>query len=197
MTMRHALLLMTALAAASMLAQAQTVSTTDTRSSEPTEAARGQSQARHANPWRTLDDKDRLQAQIFGLTDEEILRAKTLELARTDKNHTLTPIEILGIHARSDAERAKYAEKAARYLHDDIERVLVFQEAFSAAFARLYGHVPVLDYSRVSPTPAPVGAADALGVPRSAVIDTSPSSARSLLEASTAAQRMTVQRGAQ
>lgn len=190
--MKRRVLIPVALAFALAIAQgqAQTVSETQVQPSRASAPARTQPQ--QLDPYRTLDAKDRLQAQIFDLSEDEILRAKTLELARTDKNHTLTPIEILGIHARNDAERQKYAEKAARYLHDDIERVLVFQEAFSSAFARLYGDVPVLDYSRVTPRPAPVGAADALGVPRSAVIDTSPSAARSLLEATSAPQRMTI-----
>lgn len=130
-----------------------------------------------ANSYSTLSDRDRLLGQIWDLTNEEMLRAKVL-LEGPRKSFSvenLSPVEALGIHARTDAERRKYAEMFARAFHADVERSLAWNQAFTEAMGRLYPNEPIIDYSGGTPVAAPVGAADALGVPRSLVIDQSPS----------------------
>ncbi|HRL52879.1 MAG: hypothetical protein KA222_00180 [Pseudoxanthomonas sp.] len=128
-----------------------------------------------ANSYSTLSDRDRLLGQIWDLTNEEMLRAKVL-LEGPRKSFSvenLSPLEALGIHARTEAERRKYAEKFVRAFRADVERSLAWNRAFTEAMQRLHPNDPVIDYSGVQATTAPVGAADALGVPRALVIEPS------------------------
>ena len=128
--------------------------------------------------YTSLDDRDRLLGQIWGLSNEEMVRAKVL-LEGPRKSFSvenLSPVEALGIHARNDAERRRYAEIFARAFHADVERSLAWNEAFTEAMQRLYPNEPVIDYSGSTRVAAPLGAADALGVPRGLVVDQAPSS---------------------
>lgn len=137
-------------------------------------------EATSQSAYNQLDERDKLLGQIWGLSDEEMMRAKVL-LEGPRKSFSvanLSPVEALGIHARSDAERRKYAEAFARALHADVERSLAWNQAFTEAMARLYPNEAVVDYSGAAPVAAPVGAADALGVPRRLILDAAPSSAR-------------------
>jgi hypothetical protein len=65
----------------------------------------------------------------------------------------ITPIEVLGIHARSDVERQKYAEIFARMMAEDAERILQFQAAYQASFKRLYPTLPVIYVDPVANRP--------------------------------------------
>ena len=162
-----ALVLVAALMGSS-LAHAQSVARTEQQRTQE-----GGSQ----NSYTTLSDRDRLLGQIWGLSNEEMTRAKVL-LEGPRKSFSvenLSPVEALGIHARTDAERRKYAEMFARAFHADVERSLAWNQAFTEAMGRLYPNEPIIDYSGATPVVAPVGAADALGVPRSLVIDQAPS----------------------
>ena len=150
------------------LAHAQSVARTEQQRTQ---------EAGSQNSYTTLSDRDRLLGQIWGLSNEEMTRAKVL-LEGPRKSFSvenLSPVEALGIHARTDAERRKYAEMFARAFHADVERSLAWNQAFTEAMGRLYPNEPIIDYSGGTPVAAPVGAADALGVPRSLVIDQSPS----------------------
>lgn len=49
----------------------------------------------------------------------------------------ISPIEVLGIHARSDSERTHYARTWARMMREDAVRVLDFQRAYDAAAQEL------------------------------------------------------------
>ena len=72
-----------------------------------------------ASGWTMLDERDRILAQIWNLSDEEMRRAKVL-LEGPRKLFSvanLSPVEALGIHARTDAERRKYAEMFVRAFH--------------------------------------------------------------------------------
>jgi integrating conjugative element protein (TIGR03759 family) len=62
---------------------------------------------------------------------------------------TLSPIEVLGIHARDEAERQRYAEAWARAMHEDVDRILTFQRAYDAAGKRLYPNEPLIDIERL------------------------------------------------
>ena len=150
------------------LAHAQSVARTEQQRTQ---------EAGSQNSYTTLSDRDRLLGQIWGLSNEEMTRAKVL-LEGPRKSFSvenLSPGEALGIHARTDAERRKYAEMFARAFHSDVERSLAWNQAFTEAMGRLYPNEPIIDYSGATPVVAPVGAADALGVPRSLVIDQAPS----------------------
>ena len=146
------------------LAHAQSVARTEQQRTQ---------EAGSQNSYTTLSDRDRLLGQIWGLSNEEMTRAKVL-LEGPRKSFSvenLSPVEALGIHARTDAERRKYAEKFVRAFRADVERSLAWNRAFTEAMQRLYPNDPVIDYSGVPAAQAPVGAADALGVPRGLVIE--------------------------
>ncbi|CUR46913.1 probable exported protein STY4558 [Alloalcanivorax xenomutans] len=54
------------------------------------------------------------------------------------RSQQLDPLTLLGIEARTDEERQRYAGQLARIEHDRVERLLAFQRAYDDAFARLY-----------------------------------------------------------
>jgi integrating conjugative element protein (TIGR03759 family) len=58
---------------------------------------------------------------------------------------TLSPIEALGIHARTADERRRYAEKWAVMMRDDAERILAFQRAYDDAQRRLFPNGLLID----------------------------------------------------
>lgn len=119
-----------------------------------------------------LQSQDRVLARIWGLTDEEMQRAQLLlrgpRAAFSVAN--LTPIEALGIHARSAAERRRYAELFARAHHQDTERVLAWAVAFEEAMKRLYPNEPVVSYDGLPKVPATPAAAEASHLPNGSYI---------------------------
>lgn len=124
-----------------------------------------------ASQTASTANTDTFTAQIWGLTAEEVQRAKLL-LKGPRANFSipnLSPIEALGIHARSDAERRKYAEMFARAQHADTERVLAWMYSYQEAMQRLYPNEKVIDFSAVPKAPVDVGTAEAANVPRSAI----------------------------
>ena len=141
------------------------------------EQARTQVNQTHVN-YSQLDDREKLLAQIWGLSNEEMVRAKVLLEGprKTFSVPNLSPVEALGIHARTDAERRKYAEVFARALHQDVERSLAWNNAFTEAMQRMYPNEAVVDFTGVPKSNASIGAADALGIPRSAINQAAPSS---------------------
>ena len=69
---------------------------------------------------------------------------------------TLSPIEVLGIHARDAAERRQYAERWVKAMHEDAERILKFQRAYDDAAERLYPGQTLIDVARLHGGTAPV-----------------------------------------
>lgn len=137
-----------------------------------------------------LNATDLMSANIWGLTNEEMLRAKVLMMGprKAFSVENLSPIEALGIHARNEAERKKYAEMFVRAFRADVERSLAWNRAFSEAMGRMYPNDPVVDFGRLPKVQSSVGAADALNVPRSSIIET-PAAGYSPLPQSTRAAR--------
>ncbi|MCB1764307.1 MAG: TIGR03759 family integrating conjugative element protein [Gammaproteobacteria bacterium] len=62
---------------------------------------------------------------------------------------TISPIEVLGIHARDEVERQRYAEAWAHAMREDVDRILSFQLAYDAAVNRLYPNEPLIDINRL------------------------------------------------
>ena len=56
---------------------------------------------------------------------------------------------MLGIHARDEAERQRYAETWARAMREDVDRILAFQRAYDAAGKRLYPNEQLIDIDRL------------------------------------------------
>ena len=85
--------------------------------------------------------------QQWALSKSDWARYKTLMqgVRGSISPKNISPIEVLGTHARTDEERRKYAEIWARMRHEDIDRILAFQLAYNQAFARLYPNEQIID----------------------------------------------------
>lgn len=164
---------------APMAVPAQTQTGTSTTQLDRTQVT--DTQARDSARQSTgLDAHDRLLAEIWGLTDEEMTRAKVLlqgpRAAFSVPN--LSPIEALGIHARTDAERRRYAEMMAKAVYADVQRSLAWDAAYQQAITRLVGSSPIVSFDGLPKVFAPTGSADAAGVPRTLVMEPSTPAAR-------------------
>lgn len=158
-------------------AQTQTVRTQQLSSQAVAQTQRGDSERLITD----LDARDRLVADIWGLSPDEMSRAKVLmqgpRAAFSVQN--LSPIEALGIHARSDAERRKYADMMARAFYADVQRSLAWNNAFQESIDRLTKNDPIVSFEGLPKVRAPIGSADAMNVPRTLVMEagaTGPSS---------------------
>lgn len=153
------------LAALPCIAQAQQLARTQEHSSQAAVTARSATQ---------LDAADLLLGQMWGLDQQEMVRARILRHGPRGafSVENMSPLEMLGIHARHEGERRRYAEAFARALHEDVERSLAWEREVRAAMLRLYGKQPLVDFSRLPKVAASVGAADAANVPRSQIIET-------------------------
>jgi integrating conjugative element protein (TIGR03759 family) len=98
-----------------------------------------------------LSATERARARTWGLSEPEWRRYKQLMqgLRGSISPSTISPIEVLGIHARDEAERQRYAEAWARVMYEDAGRILAFQHAYDAATKRLYPNEPLIDISRL------------------------------------------------
>jgi len=90
-------------------------------------------------------------AKMSGLNPEEWQRYTTVMSGpRGLWTPALDPIWVLGIHARSDDERRKYAELAAQQEHARVAGELAFQTAYDDAFKLLYGDEPLIDTQKLA-----------------------------------------------
>ena len=99
----------------------------------------------------TLSAAERARSHLWNLSESEWNRYQSLMqgIRGSISPSTISPIEVLGIHARDDAERSRYAELWARLMHEDAERILAFQHAYDIAAKRLYSNEPLIDISRL------------------------------------------------
>lgn len=98
-----------------------------------------------------LTEHERARAGLWGLSAAEWQRYRTLMegIRGSISPGTISPIEVLGIHARDDAERRKYAEQWAVMMREDAERILAFQRAYDAAGRLLYPDESLIDVARL------------------------------------------------
>ena len=103
-----------------------------------------------------LTRTERADAERWSLDEREWARAKHLRsgIRSAVSPSTLSPIEVLGIHARDAAERRYYAERWALAMHAEAERVLAFQRAYDAAVARLFPNQRLIDSTAFRDRPA-------------------------------------------
>ncbi|MCB1753820.1 MAG: TIGR03759 family integrating conjugative element protein, partial [Gammaproteobacteria bacterium] len=92
-----------------------------------------------------------VRAQLWSLSATEWRRYRQLMqgIRGSISPPTIPPIEVLGIHARDEAERRRYAEAWARAMREDAGRILAFQQAYDAAGRRLYPDEPLIDVYRL------------------------------------------------
>ena len=95
-----------------------------------------------------VDSADHTAARYWGLTIDDYRRYQALMkgVRGAISDPRISPIEVLGIHARDDAERRKYAEMFARLMAEDTQRVLQFQLEYDRAFRRLHPKLVALDF---------------------------------------------------
>jgi integrating conjugative element protein (TIGR03759 family) len=88
----------------------------------------------------TLSAAEQARSHLWNLSETEWSRYQALMqgIRGSISPPTISPIEVLGIHARDDAERQRYAE-----------RILAFQRAYDVAAKRLYSNEPLIDISRL------------------------------------------------
>lgn len=106
------------------------------------------SETRHAETRQTeLSASDIERARAWSLNETEWQRYKHLMqgIRGSVSPATLSPIEVLGIHARDEAERRQFAERWAIAMHEDAERILAFQRAYDAAAERLFPGQTLID----------------------------------------------------
>ena len=98
-----------------------------------------------------LSETDLARARVWDLSETEWRRYQQLMqgIRGSISPSTISPIEVLGIHARDEAERQQYAEAWARAMREDVERILSFQLAYDAAINRLYPNEPLIDINRL------------------------------------------------
>lgn len=91
------------------------------------------------------------ESRLWGLTSREWERYNLLMRGIRGRLSTtnISPIEVLGIHAESDAERDRYAQMWAQLMFEDAERVLEFQRAYDRAIGRLTRLLPIIDSERL------------------------------------------------
>ncbi|HYE71659.1 MAG TPA: integrating conjugative element protein [Aquabacterium sp.] len=118
----------------------------------------------------TLTDEEL--AQVWSLSLTEVRRAKMLMQGPRGafSSPQLSPIEVLGIHARGDDERERYARLFARAIYEDTLRVLAWSRSAQAEVQRITAGQPVIDFAAAPKAPVSIEAGDLLGVPRSAVV---------------------------
>ncbi|MCP3667402.1 MAG: TIGR03759 family integrating conjugative element protein [Gammaproteobacteria bacterium] len=98
-----------------------------------------------------LSPADQTRAHLWDLSEVEWRRYKQLMqgVRGSISPLSISPIEVLGIHARDEAERRRYAEIWARAMHEDVGRILAFQRAYDAAGKRLYPNELLIDVDKL------------------------------------------------
>ena len=109
-----------------------------------------------------LSDSEGARARIWNLSEPEWQRYRQLMqgIRGSISPETISPIEVLGIHARDAAERQRYAERWAQTMYEDAERILAFQHAYDAAIRRLYPGEPLIDPGRLPEPSEKTGSLD-------------------------------------
>jgi len=94
---------------------------------------------------------ERAHARAWDLSETQWRRYKQLMqgIRGSISPATISPIEVLGIHARTDEERRRYAEQWVHLMRKDVDRILKFQHAYDAAGKRLYPNEPLIDPERL------------------------------------------------
>lgn len=91
-----------------------------------------------------LSQTDITHAKAWGLSNEEWSRYLTLKSQeRSIWSPNLDPLSTLGIEAKTESERKKYASLLAKKEYERVEKELAFQRAYDEAFKALYpGQLP-------------------------------------------------------
>lgn len=99
----------------------------------------------------TLTSSERARSRLWELSETEWRRYKQLMqgIRGSISPATISPIEVLGIHARDQDERRRYAELWTRAMREDVNRILAFQREYDEAGKRLYPNEQLIDLDRL------------------------------------------------
>ena len=116
--------------------------------------AHGAEQTERAVTETEVRESRRAAAAVWRLSAEDWTRYETLMRGRRGVwTPGADPLLVLGAHARSEAERRRFAEAFVRAEHERVEGELAFERAVRAAWARLFPGAPRLKVH--SPAGAP------------------------------------------
>lgn len=92
----------------------------------------------------------------WALTELEWERVDVLTrgFRRFVSDERISPLEVLGIHARTEAERRRYARRWAELMIADAERVLAFQNAYDEVVRELVDEQPLIDLTQLPKRPS-------------------------------------------
>jgi len=94
------------------------------------------------------------EARVWELTEEEEKRYVFLMQNRSAiyyKGLRQTPVDVLGINAQSEAERAHFAALSARFEAQKVSKNIAWNNAFYKAYNQLFANVPVVGEFDASP----------------------------------------------
>ena len=101
--------------------------------------AHGAERTESAVAEAAMDESRRSAAAVWRLSPEDWARYETLMRGRRGVwTPGADPLLVLGAHARSEAERRRFAEAFVRAEHERVEGELAFERAVAAAWARLF-----------------------------------------------------------
>ena len=123
------------------------------------ELAHGETELTFSELYRTSANAteatslDQIRGNQWGLKKDELNRANLLlkETRQYISDKQITPIEVLGIHARSDEERERYARLWAEFMLADANRILQFQQAYDVAMRELVSNQPLIELAKLPP----------------------------------------------
>lgn len=101
-----------------------------------------------------LNDNHRHEAKVWQLTEAEEQRYLNLMRSKSTLYYhglNMTPVDILGLNARDDAERAHFATLAARHEAQKVAQNIAWNNAFHQAYNQLFKDIPVV--GQFDPTP--------------------------------------------
>ncbi len=87
------------------------------------------------------------EAKVWGLTAEEEKRYLKLLKNKSKiyyEGRNLTPVDVLGLNAQSDAERIHFAELSAKHEALKVAQNIAWNNAFHEAYKRLFEDIPVV-----------------------------------------------------
>jgi hypothetical protein len=150
-----------ALCAAHLNALATDIATTQQSSTQTTspQAATPRASAPRATWWSSANNpkEDAEVAAMWGINVEELGRARFLMQGPRGSFSApnISPLEALGMHAKTDQERRRYAKLFARTSIDDTLRVMAWVEAAKVESRALAGPMQVAMSSPPPPPPRP------------------------------------------
>lgn len=95
-----------------------------------------------------LSEKELHQARVWGLNEDEERRYLALMQNKSGVYYEglhLTPVDILGLNARTEAEREHFATLSARFEAQKVAQNLAWDSAYHKAYNALFKNIPVVD----------------------------------------------------